>query len=55
MRPSMNVVGQTYGVVTTRITVTSVTAGIQYSRITMIIIVINKTNIEKIVNRVTVE
>ena len=55
MRSSMNVVGQMYGVVIARMTVTSVTVGIQYSRITMIIIVINKTNNEKIVNKVTIE
>ena len=38
-----------------RITVTSVIAGIQYNMITMILNVINKTNIKKIVNRVTAE
>ena len=41
--------------VTVGITVTSVTARIQYSRITIIINVINKTNIEEIVHRITVE
>jgi len=39
--------------VTVGINVTSVTAEIKYSRITIIINVMNKTNIEKIINRVT--
>ena len=41
--------------VTIGIIVTSVMARIQYSRITIIINVINKTNIEEIVHRITVE
>ena len=39
--------------VTIGIIVTSVTAEIKYSRITIMINVMNKTNTEKIVNRVT--
>ena len=39
--------------VTVGIIVTSVTAEIQYSKITIIINVMNKTNTEKIINRVT--
>ena len=41
--------------VTVGINVTSVTVRIQYSRITIIINVINETNTEEIVNRITVE
>ena len=39
--------------VTTGIIVASVMVGIQYNRITTILNVINKTNTEEIVNRVT--
>ena len=55
MRPDMSVVGWTYGVVIAIIIVTSITARIHYSKITMIINVINKTNITRGVNWVIVE